>query len=112
MRPSQATCTAYGRVASFGEQTVHIELDGRHWLIAKGTIGPHPPSRAVADLLDIAVVVYKSERLLPRRGSTNPNVRYKLTMPVRDPDLWRGRPGELLQDLLGFLGKAEWVVRS
>jgi Queuosine biosynthesis protein QueC len=110
-RLGKATCTAYGRVASFGVQSVRIGIGGRGWLATKGTVGPRPPSDGAADLLDIAVAVYRSERQLPRRGPTNPNVKYKLTMPVRHPDLWSGRSVELLQDVLGFLGKTEWEVK-
>jgi 7-cyano-7-deazaguanine synthase in queuosine biosynthesis len=68
-------------------------------------------SAAVGDLLDIAAVVYRCERQLPRRSAGNPNVRYELVVPVLDTDLWQGKPGTILEELLGFLGMATWSVR-
>src|SRR4051794_15427534 len=101
---NQAICNAYGRVATFGKQLTHVKLGGSGWLATDGPFGPRPISVAAADLLDIAAVVYRVERQLPRRAPSNPNVNYELTVPLRDPLAWKGRPTELLQELLSFLG--------
>jgi 7-cyano-7-deazaguanine synthase in queuosine biosynthesis len=108
--PNQAICKAHGRVPGFGDQLTAVELGGPDWLGTDGPIGPHPISVRAADLLDVAAVVYRIERQLPRRSPSNPNVKYELTMPLRDPLVWKGRSKELLQELLGFLGNAAWEV--
>jgi len=50
------------------------------------------------------------ERQLQRRSSSNPNVKYDLTIPLRDPQLWRDGPKRLLEELLGFLGNTVWEL--
>ena len=107
---NQAICRAHGRIAGFGDQLTKVNLGGLGWLGTDGPIGPRPISARAADLLDTAAVVYRIERRLPRRGPSNPNVRYELTLPVRDPITWKGRPKDLLQELLGFLGSTVWEV--
>ena len=107
---NKAICEAFGRVAAFGEQRAEIELGAPGWMGTDGPLGPHPISDAAADLLDMATVIYRIERQLQRRGPSNPNVRYELSIPLRDPKSWAGKPRKLLEDLLGFLGNAVWEV--
>jgi 7-cyano-7-deazaguanine synthase in queuosine biosynthesis len=107
---NQAVCHGYGRIAKFGEQVTRINLGGEGWLTTKGPLGPRPTPDALADLLDTALVVFRAERQLPKRGPTNPNIRYELTVPSRNPSAWEGRPTEVLQELLRFLGNAEWQI--
>jgi hypothetical protein len=109
-RSNRATCRAHGRIPEFGDQVTHVKMGGPGWLTPHGPIGPHPISVSAADLLDIAAVVYRIERQLPKRGPTNPNLKYKLTVPLREPAVWDGRPKALLRELLGFLGNAVWEV--
>jgi 7-cyano-7-deazaguanine synthase in queuosine biosynthesis len=108
--PIRATCEAHGRLAAFGTQWTEVELGGPGWLRTDGPIGPHPISVPAADLLDVATVVYRIERQLQRRSLSNPNVKYNLTIPLRDPLLWRNRPKRLLEELLGFLGNTVWEI--
>jgi 7-cyano-7-deazaguanine synthase in queuosine biosynthesis len=108
--PNKATCKAHGRVAAFGDQWTEVELGGPGWLRTDGPIGPRPISIPAADLLDVATVVYRVERQLQRRSPSNPNVKYDLTIPLRDPQLWRDRPKRLLEELLGFLGNTAWEL--
>jgi 7-cyano-7-deazaguanine synthase in queuosine biosynthesis len=109
--PYEALCTGHGRRAVFGPQSTLVDTGASGWIAATTAAGPQAISAAVADLLDIATVVYRSERQLPKRGAANPNVRYELVVPVSDPDAWRGQSQELLEELLGFLGMAEWTVQ-
>jgi hypothetical protein len=106
-----ALCVAHGRVGRFGVQETFVETGGEGWLTTSGPLGPNPMVNTSFDLLDIATTVYAIERQLPPRGASNPNIQYLLTMPVREPDLWNGKPRELLQDILGFLGNTEWNIR-
>jgi hypothetical protein len=110
-RPHEAICTGLGRRAVFGPQSTTVQVGGSGWVTAITAAGPQPVSEAVNDLLDVAAVIYRSERQLPRRGPSNPNVRYELVMPLIDPDVWTGKPQSLLEDILGFLGMAEWRVQ-
>jgi 7-cyano-7-deazaguanine synthase in queuosine biosynthesis len=107
----QAKCTGYGRLKASKPLPTNVGTGAPGWITAQGPIGPQPMSAAIGDILDIAAVVYRSERLIPRRSASNPNVRYELVVPVSDPDLWRGKPGGTLEELLGFLGMAEWTVQ-
>ncbi len=106
----EAMCSAYGRVAALGQQSTRVDTSAANWFRADGPIGPRGVSAIGADLLDIAGVVYRSERQLPRRAASNPNVKFELTMPVRDPAAWNGSAGRLLEELLGFLGSADWKI--
>jgi 7-cyano-7-deazaguanine synthase in queuosine biosynthesis len=108
--PNQAVCKAHGRIAAFGDQLTSVELGGPGWLVTDGPIGPRPISVPAADLLDLATVVYRIERQLQKRSASNPNVKYELTIPLRDPQSWRERPSRLLEELLGFLGNTVWEV--
>jgi 7-cyano-7-deazaguanine synthase in queuosine biosynthesis len=110
-KSNEAVCIAYGRITRFGNQRTTVELGGSGWLETDGPLGSHPIGSPAADLLDIATVIYAIERQLPSRGASNPNIRYELTVPVRDPVVWEGQPTELLQELLGFLGNAKWLVK-
>jgi 7-cyano-7-deazaguanine synthase in queuosine biosynthesis len=107
---NQATCKAHGRISDFGDQLTRVNLGGPGRLATDGPIGPQRISDTAADLLDVAAVVYRIERQLPRRGPSNPNVRYELTIPLRDPIIWQGRSTDLLQEILGFLGSTVWEV--
>jgi hypothetical protein len=109
-RSDKATFRAHGRIPEFGDQVTQVKVGGPGWLTPHGPVGPHPISGSAADLLDIAAVVYRVERQLPKRGPSNPNLKYELTVPLREPDVWEGRPKALLQELLGFLGNAAWEV--
>lgn len=109
-KPNEALCLAHGRVARFGDQSTTVEIGQPGWIVTEGPFGPNPISAGAADLLDIATTVYAIERQLPPRAASNPNIRYELTVPLRDPALWKGQPTELLQELLGFLGSAQWEV--
>jgi hypothetical protein len=108
---NEALCVAHGRVARFGVQETIVETGGEGWLSTTGPLGPNPMVNTTFDLLDIATTVFAIERQLPPRGNSNPNTHYSLTMPVREPDLWNGKPRELLQEILGFLGNTEWDIR-
>ena len=107
---NEALCIAHGRLPKFGEQRKTIQVGGPGWLATNGPLGPVPVSAPAVDLLDIATTVFSLERELPPRAASNPNLRYVLTVPVREPDLWKGKPGQLLQELLGFLGNNQWEV--
>lgn len=110
-RPHEAVCTGFGRREVFGPQSTTVPVGGSGWVAATTAAGPHPVPEAIGDLLDIAAVIYRSERQLPRRRASNPNVRYELAMPVSDPNVWKGKPQALLEEILGFLGMAEWKVQ-
>jgi hypothetical protein len=109
--PYEAICTAYGRRAVFGADETSVDTGVEGWIVTGGPIGPQPISRALSDLLDIAAVVHRCERQLTRHSAGNAYVRYQLVIPVSDPDLWRGKPGGILEELLGFLGMATWNLR-
>src|SRR5208282_4518621 len=106
----EAICTAHGRVAAFGRQSTNVDTSTSPLFTVDGPIGPHRVSPIAADLLDIASVIYRCERQLPKRAPSNPNVKFELTMPVREPALWKGKASGLLQELLGFLGSADWNI--
>jgi len=108
--PNQAFCCAHGRIAAFGDQKTLVDLGGAGWLGTDGPLGPRPITTGAADLLDVATVVYRVERQLQKRGPSNPNVKYELTIPLRDPALWSGRPKQLVEELLGFLGSTQWEL--
>jgi 7-cyano-7-deazaguanine synthase in queuosine biosynthesis len=109
-KPNEALCVAHGRVARFGEQSATVEIGEPGWLVTEGPLGPIPVSMGAVDLLDIATTVYAIERQLAPRALSNRNVRYELTVPLRDPGPWKGKPIELLQELLGFLGSTQWEI--
>jgi len=109
--PYEATCVAYGRRAAFAPEETRVDTGGDGWIVGRGPIGPQPISAAFGDLLDIAAVVYRCERQLPRRSAGNANVRYELVLPVSAPGLWRRKPSGILEELLGFLGMATWNLR-
>jgi hypothetical protein len=110
-RPHEAICTGFGRREMFGPLSTIVPVGGNRWISATTAAGPQPISEAISDLLDSAAVVYRSERQLPQRRPTNPNVRYELVMPVFEPEMWRGKPQDSLEEVLGFIGMAEWEVR-
>jgi 7-cyano-7-deazaguanine synthase in queuosine biosynthesis len=76
-----------------------------------GEIGPHGITSTVADLIDFAVVIYQIEYQLRRFPMTNPPKNYELTMQLRDPKVWNPKVIEVLQEILRFLGNAEWSIR-
>src|SRR5208337_2342635 len=78
----EAICTAHGRVAAFGRQSTNVDTSTSPLFTVDGPIGPHRVSPIAADLLDIASVIYRCERQLPKRAPSNPNVKFELTMPV------------------------------
>lgn len=107
---SMPVCRGYGRIARFGNPSTRVDVGTSSWLTVQGPLGADSISTEANDLLKIAAAVYRSERQLPRRAASNPYVRYTLTVPVSNPGLWRGKPTELLQDLLGFLGSCTWEI--
>ncbi len=110
-RPTEAVCKGYGRREAFAPQSTVVDTGASGWIAAATAAGPHPLSATMGDLLDIAAVVFRAERQLPQRRAGNRNVRYELVMPVSEPQTWKGRPQEILEELLGFLGMAEWQIQ-
>lgn len=76
-----------------------------------GEIGPYGITRTVADLIDFAVVIYQIELQLRRFPMTNPPTNYELNMQLRDPKAWDSKVIEVVQEILRFLGNAEWSIR-
>jgi len=109
--PYEAICNGYGRLSSHGPLSVTIATNTPDWLVASTALGPMPVGNRIMDLLDLAVMVFRIERLLPSRRPSNPYARYELTMPVSDPFIWNGKSGETLARLLSFLGRASWDIK-
>ena len=110
-RPNEAVCTGFGRREVFGSQSTTVDTAASGWIEATTAAGLLPVSAALADLLDLATAIYRAERQLPQRRASNPNVRYELVMPVSDPDFWKGEPRPIVEEILGFLGMADWKVQ-
>jgi 7-cyano-7-deazaguanine synthase in queuosine biosynthesis len=106
-----AYCEAWGRRPAFGSHQTEIAMAVDAWLSVSGDIGQGGIRPEVSDLLDVAAVVHRAERLLPMRSAANANVRFAMRVPVRDPSSWSGKRGEVLCDLLTFLGNAAWEVK-
>ena len=67
----------------------------------------------LADLLDIAVAVYMSDRLAVRGGPSQPDWRRALAIqiPVRHIELWRGHDvQDALHNVLSFLTQDDWQI--
>lgn len=75
-----------------------------------GSLGPHGVSPRAADLADLAAAVFQIEKQHGGRKATNRPERFELRMPFREPQFWRGKPIELVQDVLGELGNATWTI--
>lgn len=76
-------------------------------------LGAILPGR-LADLLDIAVAIYMSDRLALRGGPSQPDWRRTLAIqiPVRHIELWRRQDvQESLHDVLSSLTQDDWDIR-
>lgn len=66
------------------------------------------------DLIEIATAAYLADRFAPRRHperseqSTPVNRQIRLSLPVRLPCSWKGRPAEILRDLMFVLAADVW----
>jgi 7-cyano-7-deazaguanine synthase in queuosine biosynthesis len=73
-------------------------------------LGPHGISPRGADLIDLAAAVFQIEKQLGGRKATNRPESFELRMPFRESQFWRGKPVELVQEILADLGNAVWTI--
>lgn len=115
-----ADVTAYERLSFGGGDEDHLVLWQEHYRlddlqIANG-LGRRLQARE-SDLLDLAVAVYVTDRLCPRRpkGARDDGRWWSRRLPVRvalrDPAFWQdSEVDRLLHALLGWLTDDEWEI--
>jgi 7-cyano-7-deazaguanine synthase in queuosine biosynthesis len=73
-------------------------------------VGSRGFSLEASDLVEVAAIVCRVERMLPSWRTSNRPTRIEATIPVRRPGVWRNGAGAQLQDVLRFLTDVEWVL--
>lgn len=80
-------------------------------MILTGNVGPKGITTRAADLIDFAAAVYQIERQLGRRSRTNPPKKFTVSMQLRDSKPWNPEVIKTVQDILWFMGNAEWSLK-
>lgn len=86
---------------------VEFSLDDLRWY-RHGPAAARAFGNAERDLCEVARVIHEVERLLPKRIIGDRIDHFVVSMPLRDPEKWKGEPTNQLGDLLRIQGNARW----
>ena len=107
--------SAIARITSFSQrrsQTIALPLPGGTLLRAHGGLGGKRPPTVAYDLLDLAATVFNLERQLTGRQRTDPVGSIELRFPARSGRSWSKTALTLVENVLRFLGNAQWRVST
>jgi 7-cyano-7-deazaguanine synthase in queuosine biosynthesis len=106
---------AVAKVTSFSQkhhQTITLPLLDGTRLVAQNGLGGKELPAVAWDLLDLATAVFNIERQLTGRQRTDPAAAIDLLLPVRSRRSWTKATVETCEEVLRFLGNADWRITT